>query len=128
MKKITITCLGLFITIVAFVACSKGDSSNPGGGGGGGGTTRTFSCVGITPKFAADVQPILTTVCSINSNCHAAGSTNSGGPFTNHTQVNAKKSNIRAAILAGTMPQTGSISQAQVDAFICWIDSGAPNN
>lgn len=127
MKKITITCLAFFITIVTFVACSKGDT-NPGGGGGGGGTTRTFSCVGITPKFAADVQPILTTVCSINSNCHAAGSTNSGGPFTNYTQVNAKKSNIRAAILAGTMPQTGSISQAQVDAFICWIDSGAPNN
>jgi hypothetical protein len=128
MKKITITCLAFFITIVAFVACSKGGNTNPGGGGGGGGTTRTFDCTGITPKFAADVQPILTTVCSINSNCHAAGSTNSGGPFTNYTEVNAKKSNIRAAILAGTMPQTGSISQAQVNAFICWIDSGAPNN
>ncbi len=128
MKKITIACFAFFITIVAFVACSKSDSSNPGGGSGGGGTTRTFSCVGITPKFAADVQPILTTVCSINSNCHAAGSTNSGGPLTNYTEVNAKKSNIKAAILAGTMPQTGSISQAQVNAFICWIESGAPNN
>ena len=128
MKKITITCLAFFITIVSFVACSKGGSTNNGGGGGGGGTTRTFSCVGITPKFSADVQPILTTVCSINSNCHAAGSTNSGGPFTSYIEVNAKKSNIRAAILAGTMPQTGSISQAQVNAFICWIDSGAPNN
>ena len=128
MKKTTITCLAFFITIVSFVACSKGGNTNPGGGGGGGGTTRTFSCVGITPKFAADVQPILTTVCSINSNCHAAGSTNSGGPFTSYAEVNAKKSNIRAAILAGTMPQTGSISQAQVNAFICWIDSGAPNN
>lgn len=128
MKKITITCLGLFITIVAFVACSKGDSSNPGGGGGGGGSTRTFTCGTTAPKFAADVQPILTTVCSINSNCHAAGSTNSGGPFTSYAEVFAKRSNIRAAILAGTMPQTGSISQAQVNAFICWIDSGAPNN
>jgi hypothetical protein len=26
------------------------------------------------------------------------------------------------------MPQSGTISQAQVNAFICWIDSGAPNN
>jgi hypothetical protein len=127
MKKITITCLAFFITIVSFLACSKGGNTNPGGGSGGG-TTRTFDCAGITPKFAADVQPILTTVCSINSNCHAAGSTNSGGPFTNHTEVNAKKSNIKAAILAGTMPQTGSISQAQVNAFICWIENGAPNN
>lgn len=125
MKKITITCLAFFITIVALVACSKGGSTTTGGGGG---TTKTFSCAGITPKFAADVQPILTTVCSINSNCHAAGSTNSGGPFTSYAEVFAKRSNIRAAILAGTMPQTGSISQAQVNAFICWIDSGAPNN
>ena len=127
MRKITITCIGLVITIIAFVACSKGDNTNSGGGSGGG-TTRTFSCAGITPKFAADVQPILTTVCSINSNCHAASSTNSGGPFTSYAEVFAKRSNIRAAILAGTMPQTGSISQAQVNAFICWIDSGAPNN
>jgi hypothetical protein len=26
------------------------------------------------------------------------------------------------------MPQSGTISQAQINAFICWIDSGAPNN
>jgi hypothetical protein len=126
MKKIPITCLAFFITIVSFVACSKGGNTNPGGGGGG--STRTFTCGATTPKFAADVQPILTTVCSINSNCHAAGSTNSGGPFTSYAEVFAKRSNIRAAILAGTMPQTGSISQAQINAFICWIDSGAPNN
>jgi hypothetical protein len=117
----------IFSAILFLSACSKGTSS---GGTGGGGTTggRVFDCTGITPKFSTDIQPILTSVCSINSNCHAGGSTNSGGPFTNFTEVNAKKSNIRAAILGGTMPQTGSISQAQVNAFICWIDSGAPNN
>jgi hypothetical protein len=123
-KTITLTIL-IICSVVLFSACSKSDTSTGGGGTGG---TRTFSCAGITPKFAADVQPILTTVCSINSNCHAGGSTNSGGPFTNYTEVNAKKSNIRAAILAGTMPQSGSISQAQINAFICWIDNGAPNN
>jgi hypothetical protein len=125
MKKTTTLTILIICSVVLFSACSKSDTSTGGGGTGG---TRTFSCAGITPKFAADVQPILTTVCSINSNCHAGGSTNSGGPFTNYTEVNAKKSNIRAAILAGTMPQSGSISQAQINAFICWIDSGAPNN
>ena len=128
MKKITIIFLTIFITVISFVACSKGSGTGTGGGSGGGSGTRTFSCTGITPKFAADVQPILTTVCSINSNCHAGGSTNSGGPFTSYAEVNAKKSNIRAQILSGAMPQTGTITQAQVNAFICWIDSGAPNN
>ena len=126
MKKITTTSITIFITILFFIGCSKG-GSNTGGTPSGSGA-RTFSCAGITPKFSTDVQPILTTVCSINSNCHAAGSTNSGGPFTSFAAVNAKKSNIRAAILSGTMPQTGTITQSQVDAFICWIDSGAPNN
>ncbi len=125
MKKNTLFSF-LFIFIAIIVAsCSKSDNTTPGVPGGG---AKTFSCVGITPKFSVDVQPILTTVCSINSSCHAGGSTNSGGPFTNHTEVNARKSNIRAAILAGIMPQTGTITQAQINAFICWIDSGAPNN
>lgn len=123
MKNILIVLLLIIAMIAGFTACSKSDTPAPPAGGG-----ITFSCAGISPKFAADVQPILTTVCSINSNCHGAGSTNSGGAFTNHAEVSAKKSNIRAAILSGVMPQTGTITQAQINSFICWIDSGAPNN
>ncbi len=124
MKTTGMIILLAFTAGLLFVSCSK---SSPGSGGGTGGGI-TFSCAGISPKFSTDVQPILNTVCSINSNCHAAGSANSGGPFTTHTEVFAKKSNIRAAILSGAMPQSGTISQAQINAFICWIDSGAPNN
>jgi hypothetical protein len=125
MKKPRIIFPAVFVTALLFTACSKSNST---GGGPGGGNGITFSCAGISPKFSTDVQPILTTVCSINSNCHASGSTNSGGPFTTQSEVFVKKSNIRAAILAGTMPQSGTITQAQINAFICWIDSGAPNN
>lgn len=126
MKKAAAVCLLIAGSTVFFLSCSKKSSTSSDGGGSGGG--RTFSCVGISPGFTADVKPILNTVCSINSNCHASGTTNSGGPFTTYAEVNAKKSNIRAAILSGAMPQTGSITQAQINAFICWIDSGAPNN
>jgi hypothetical protein len=125
MKKMFVITSIVFLSAV-FIACSKSSTTNTGGGSGGGGIT--FSCAGISPKFAADVQPILTTVCSINVTCHATGTTNSGGPFTTHAEVFAKRSNIRAAILAGVMPQSGTITQAQINAFICWIDSGAPNN
>lgn len=127
MKKLTAICLFISGCILFNFSCSKKDNGTAGGGSGSG-NTRTFSCTGITPTFSADIQPILTTVCSINSSCHGSGSLNSGGAFTNYAQVNAKKSNIRAQILSGAMPQTGSITQAQVNAFICWIDSGAPNN
>jgi hypothetical protein len=125
MKKATsITALFIF-SVVIFTACSKKDSTPASGGGGGG---ITFSCAGISPKFAADVQPIITSLCATNSGCHATGSVTSGGPFTNYTEINAKKSNIKAQILAGTMPKSGTISQTQINAIICWIDSGAPNN
>ncbi len=126
MKKTAAICLLIAGCTLLFLSCSKKSSTSSDGGSGSG--TKTFSCTGITPGFTADVKPILNTVCSINSNCHAGGSTNSGGPFTTYTEVNAKKSNIRAAILSGAMPQTGSLTQAQINAFICWIDQGAPNN
>jgi hypothetical protein len=126
MKKTTTLSALICFTVLVFTACSKSDTTTAGGGTGSG--TKTFSCVGISPKFSTDVQPILSSVCSINSSCHASGSTNSGGTLTTYAEVNAKKSNIKAAILAGTMPQTGSISQAQINSFICWIESGAPNN
>jgi len=124
MKKLFVITLILFSSAL-FLACSK---SNTNTGGGPGGVAITFSCAGISPKFSTDVQPILTTVCSINTTCHATGTSNSGGPFTTHAEVFAKRSNIRAAILAGVMPQSGTITQPQINAFICWIDSGAPNN
>jgi len=123
MKNILIVLSLIFFAVIVFTACSKSGTPAPPAGGG-----ITFSCAGISPKFAADVQPILTSVCSINSNCHGAGSTNSGGAFTNHAEVSAKKTNIRAAILSGVMPQGGTITQSQINAFICWIDSGAANN
>jgi hypothetical protein len=126
MKKAFIIILFIFPAALVFISCSKSDPSP--GGGSGGGVGLTFSCAGISPKFVTDIQPILTTVCSINSNCHATGSTNSGGPLTSYSEVFAKRSNIRAAILAGTMPQSGTITQAQINAFICWIDAGATNN
>lgn len=124
MKKTVAFTFILFLSGL-FFACSKTDNNTSGGSGGGG---ATFSCVGISPKFAADVQPILTGSCAVSIACHATGSTNSGGPFTNHTEVFAKRSNIRAAILSGSMPQGSTLTQAQKNTFICWIDSGAPNN
>jgi hypothetical protein len=125
MNKTFVIITLIFSSAAVFIACSKSSTTTPGGGTGGG---ITFSCAGISPKFSTDVQPILTSVCSINSNCHATGTSNSGGPFTTHAEVFAKKSDIRAAILSGRMPQSGTLTQAQINAFICWIDGGASNN
>ena len=110
------TFLFIFSVLVAF-SCSKD----------GGGTTAV-DCSTVTNKaFAANVDPIIQSSCNIAS-CHAAGSVNGPGPLTNYTQVFNARSQVRTAVQSGLMPQGSTLSTAQKNSIICWIDSGAPNN
>lgn len=119
------------ITFLVFtvISCSKSDdggSNNTGGGGGGGGST--VNCSTVTNKsFSADVNPIIQASCNVVS-CHAAGSTNGPGPLTNYTQISGAKTVIRTAVSTGRMPQGGTLTTAQKNSIICWIDNGALNN
>jgi uncharacterized membrane protein len=124
MKNIFSLALVFSILAVTVLSCSK-SSSNSGGGSG------TLDCSTINAKFNADVFPIISTKCAINSGCHAAGSTTSGGPFTNYSQVSAKSSNIKTQVSSGNMPQAGSgitLTTDEKNKIICWVNSGAPNN
>lgn len=120
MKKVLIYLLVSVSSTLVFFSCSKSDN----GGGGG----SNLDCNTVTNKaFAADVNPIIQSRCAI-AGCHAAGSTNSGGPFTNYTEIFNKRSNIRTEVSSGRMPQGSTLSTSQKNSIICWIDSGAPNN
>jgi hypothetical protein len=35
---------------------------------------------------------------------------------------------IKPAVANGTMPKTGTLTTAQKNSIICWINNGAPNN
>jgi hypothetical protein len=116
-KVISISVLAMFI----FISCSKSGTT----GGGGGGTT--VDCSTVTNKaFAADISPIISTRCAI-AGCHAT-SGNGPGALTTHTQIFAARSTIRSAVSNGSMPQGSTLTSAQKNSIICWIDSGAPNN
>jgi hypothetical protein len=110
---------------VVIISCSKGSTGGGGGSGGGGGTVN---CATVTNKaFAADVNPIIQASCNV-AGCHASGSTNGPGPLTNFTQVAGAANAIRSAVSSGAMPKNSSLSTAQKNSIICWVDSGAPNN
>jgi len=114
-----------FLTVSAFVSCSKDGGSNNGGGGGGG---STLDCSAVTNKaFGADVNPIIQAFCN-QAGCHASGSFNGPGAITNYNEVFTNRGAIRNAIASGRMPQTGTLTTAQKNSILCWIDSGAPNN
>lgn len=114
-----------FFSTALLTACSKGDSMSGGGSGGGGG--GGINCATVPKSFTVDVNPIVQSTCN-TSGCHNAGSINGPGPLTNYNEVFAARASIRGAIASGAMPKNMTLTTAQKNSFICWIDSGAPNN
>jgi hypothetical protein len=121
-----------FLVIVAafliMASCSKGGAGGGGGnGGGGGGGGGTVNCTGVASAFAANVNPIIQSSCAI-ATCHDAGSINGPGPLLTYNQIFNARVAIKTAVGNGTMPKTGSITAAQKNSIICWVDAGGPNN
>ncbi|MCX6247386.1 MAG: hypothetical protein NTW10_06610 [Bacteroidetes bacterium] len=104
MKKIL---SGLLVCTALMSGCSKGS------------TTPSFTpdCSGAAKSFSRDVAPVFHSACS---GCHTS--------FSTYSQIFADRSAIRSRIVDGSMPQQGSLSDAQKNNVVCWIDSGAPNN
>ena len=105
----------LIISFSIALSCSKSSGSG-------------VDCSTVGNKaFAANIDPIIQSTCNVPS-CHAAGSINGPGALTNYNQVFAARSQVRTAISSGQMPQGSTLSTAQKNSIICWIDGGAPNN
>ena len=122
MKKIILILSIILVVIIFNFSCSKGGSTTGSGGGGG-----TLDCTSVPKSFATDINPIVQGFCN-TAGCHAAGSTNGPGPLTNYTQVFNARAQIRPQIASGLMPQGSTLTTAQKNSFLCWIDSGGPNN
>lgn len=125
MKK---SILFILIAFLVIASCSKGGSDDPGGGSGGGGGGGSVNCNGVPASFAANVSPIIQVSCATDATCHGAGSANGPGPLLNYSQVFAARLPIKTAVANGTMPKTGTLSTAQKNSIICWVDGGGLNN
>jgi hypothetical protein len=111
------------ISILAFItACTKSKSAAPGSGG------SSIDCSGAAKKFSTDVNPIILSSCATNSGCHGTGSINGPGELTSYSKVFNARTDMRSAVLSGIMPLGGSLTAAQINSIICWIDNGALNN
>ena len=123
-KGILIIIAAIFISL----SCSKSGTPAGGGNGGGGGGGSTVNCTGVPAAFAANVNPIIQSSCATDASCHGSGSANGPGPLLTYTQISNAKDAIKNAVGNGSMPKTGSITTAQKNSIICWVNSGAPNN
>ena len=77
----------------------------------------TPDCSGTAKSFTTDVLPVFQSSCV---SCH--------GSYSNYTNICASKTSIRSTIVDGSMPTKKSLTEAQKNAVICWIDNGTPNN
>lgn len=96
----------VFCTILAG-ACSK-SSTTP---------IYTADCSGAAKTYSKDALPVINSACV---SCHSEYSTYSG--------IANDKEAIRMTIVNGSMPTKTTLTSAQKNSVVCWIDSGAPNN
>jgi hypothetical protein len=113
LKTVSFLFTGLLCCVIV-IGCTK-DKEN----------TNT-DCTG-TKSWANDVSPVIQSSCALPS-CHANGYANGPGPLTTYQQVFNARTSIRQAVSNGTMPKNSSLTAAQKNAILCWIDSGAPQN
>jgi hypothetical protein len=95
------------------------------------GTTATASAV---PTFAKDIAPIVFNHCA---QCHRAGEV-APMPLLSYEDVRPWAKAIRSKVVSREMPPWGadsqglkmrndpSLSQAQIDTIVAWVDGGAP--
>ncbi|WP_121354061.1 hypothetical protein [Flavisolibacter nicotianae] len=113
MKKVIVF---LTAVVMALTACTKSGAD----------TSFTPDCA--TPKsYAADVSPILQVSCN-TVGCHASGSHEGPGALVTYQQVYNNRSGIRKSVANGSMPEGSTLTAAEKNAIICWIDNGAANN
>jgi hypothetical protein len=83
-------------------------------------------CDGSTPTYDADVSLIISSNCL---QCHGNGSSN--GNFSTYNGLSTVIANgtfEQEVLTDQTMPQTGSLTEAQLNLIKCWVENGFPEN
>jgi len=113
MKKLLITA-AVFSMVVAF-SCGGNDDA-----------LTEVACDGEI-SLSADVMPLIESSCAV-SGCHLS----SESPILSSTSgVLNSSSRIRSEVAARTMPPAGSgqsLTDAERETIICWVQQGALDN
>ena len=104
MRRARIIILFSISLAVSFFACKKDKNYTP-------------DCSGGTKSYASDVTPVVQSNCL---NCH--------GQYGSYNGLKNDASSVRNAIANGSMPKGKTMSDAEKNKVLCWIDAGAPNN
>jgi len=104
------------LIVLTSIGCSKsGDApATPSTGGG---------TVTLGPLFTA-AKVVIQSKCAI-SGCHVNPSNTGGVNFETDNNIAARAARIKQrAVIDGTMPPTGSLTQNEKDKLKAWVDAG----
>jgi hypothetical protein len=82
------------------------------------------ACSQAENSFDLVIIPIIQQNCAI-SDCHGCKQ------FPDFRQVSIIQENaqrIKQQVVNRTMPPDRSLTQAQIDSIVCWVDNGTPQN
>ncbi len=83
-------------------------------------TAFTPVCDGSSPTYDADIKSIIDQNCV---SCH--------GNYTTYAGLSGDFSNgkfEKEVLTNQTMPESGSLSEAQLNKIKCWVENGFPEN
>lgn len=76
-------------------------------------------------SLSSDIMPIITANCAISS-CHVPGTARED--LSTASGVISNASSVNSRVQSGSMPPSGSLSQANMDLIECWFNDGGLNN
>jgi uncharacterized membrane protein len=75
-----------------------------------------------TTSFATNVKPIIDNNCI---QCHNGGQFPDLRTFAN---ISANATRVKNQVSSRSMPVGGSLTNAEIEAIVCWVENGTPNN
>jgi hypothetical protein len=89
-------------------------------------------CDSLNVSYNLHVKPLAETKCANSIGCHVAGGSGPGD-FTTYAGLSAVSQTIADRIKLPVsdplhMPQGATLTQEELDIFLCWIEDGAQNN
>lgn len=97
----------LFASVLIIGACKKQTSFTP-------------VCDGSSPTYDANIKAIIDQSCV---SCH--------GNYSSYSGLSSDLSNgkfEKEVLTKQTMPQSGSLTEAQLNTVKCWVENGFPEN
>lgn len=88
-------------------------------------STVSVTCGSSVPSYSSEVSVVMRQCCT---SCHGAGNARGGVALHSYGMLKQNSGGVRKIFTSSMAHEGVSISTAQRNTVVCWIDNGMPNN